>query len=542
MSRRLAKLAAAALLVASSVLHADDPSNITWKKIPLTDKFYAEGANAGDFNKDGKMDVVYGPYWWAGPDFKQRHQIFKPTGKEAEGSWKPDNDYSRDAFFAFTYDFDNDGYTDYLTYAFPGEAAKLYINPKGRTDQPWKMHKVFDVVDNESPMFGDFDGDGKPEGVFNTNSPKVVPPEKPGPDGKRKVYGVLGIAKPDWSDPTKPWTFQAVSPKREYFQRFTHDFDNDGYTDYLTYAFPGEAAKLYINPKGQTDKPWKMHKVFDVVDNESPMFGDFDGDGKPEGVFNTNSPKVVPPEKPGPDGKRKVYGVLGIAKPDWSDPTKPWTFQPVSPKREYFQRFTHGFGYGDVNGDGKNDMMEARSWWENTGSGEFKEHPHPFGQGGAQMYAYDVDGDGLNDVVTSLQAHGVGLAWFQQTKKDDGSITFKRHLILPDKYEPNKQGIKFSQLHAVDLVDINGDGLKDIVTGKRHFAHGSKGDIDPTAPAVVYWFELKRNPDKTVEWIGHKADEDAGVGVQVVARDVSGDGKPDILIGNKKGACILIQQ
>jgi hypothetical protein len=422
MSRRLTQLAAATLLAASSFVYADDSSNISWKKIPLTDKFYAEGANAGDFNKDGKMDVVYGPFWWAGPDFKQRHQIFKPTGKEAEGSWKPDNDYSRDAFFAFTHDFDNDGYTDYLTYAFPGEAAKLYINPKGK------------------------------------------------------------------------------------------------------------------------DEPWKMHKVFDVVDNESPMFGDFDGDGKPEGVFHTNSKNVVPPAEPGPDGKRKVYGVLGIAKPDWSDPTRPWTFQPASPKREYFQRFTHGFGYGDINGDGKNDMMEARSWWENTGSGEFKEHPHPFGQGGAQMYAYDVDGDGLNDVVTSLQAHGVGLAWFQQTKKDDGSITFKRHLILPDKYEPNKQGIKFSQLHAVDLVDINGDGLKDIVTGKRHFAHGSKGDIDPTAPAVVYWFELKRNADKSVEWIGHKADEDAGVGVQVVARDVSGDGKPDILIGNKKGACVLIQQ
>ena len=420
----LAAAAAATVLAVCTAANAEDGSKVTWKKIPLTDKFYSEGANAGDFNKDGKMDVVYGPFWWEGPDFTKRHQIFKPTGKEVEGSWKPDNDYSRDAFFAFTHDFDNDGYVDYLVYGFPGEAAKLYINPKGK------------------------------------------------------------------------------------------------------------------------DEPWKMYKVFDVVDNESPMFGDFDGDGKPEGVFHTNSPKVVPPEQPGADGKRKVYGVLGIVKPDWSDPTKPWTFEVRSPKREYFQRFTHGFGYGDINGDGKNDMMEARSWWENTGSaGELKEHPYPFANGGAQMYVYDVDGDGLNDVITSHQAHGVGLAWHKQGPKNDkGEITFKRNFILPDKYEPNKQGIKFSQLHAVDLVDINGDGLKDIVTGKRHFAHGSKGDVDPTAPAVVYWFELKRNPDKSVEWIGHQADQDAGVGVQVVATDVSGDGKPDILIGNKKGAAVLIQQ
>src|SRR5687768_3409782 len=83
MSRRLTQIVAAALLAAPAILHADG-SNISWKKIPLTDKFYSEGASAGDFNKDGKMDVVYGPFWWAGPDFKQRHQIFKPTGKEAE--------------------------------------------------------------------------------------------------------------------------------------------------------------------------------------------------------------------------------------------------------------------------------------------------------------------------------------------------------------------------------------------------------------------------------------------------------------------------
>jgi hypothetical protein len=159
------------------------------------------------------------------------------------------------------------------------------------------------------------------------------------------------------------------------------------------------------------------------------------------------------------------------------------------------------------------------------------------------MYVYDVDGDGLNDIVCSLQAHGVGLAWFKQGPKNDkGEITWKRNLIMPDKYEPNAQGIKFSQLHAVDLVDINGDGLKDIVTGKRYFAHGSHGDVAPLDPPVLYWFELKRNPDKSVEWIGHQIDDNSGVGVQVMATDVSGDGKPDILVGNKKGAFVFIQE
>ena len=131
-------LAAASTAALTGLVRAEEPG---WRKIQLTDKFYAEGMAAGDFNKDGKMDVVYGPYWWEGPDFKFRHQIFKPTGKQAEGSWKTDNDYSHDAFFAFVYDFNNDGYPDYLVYGFPGEFAKIYTNP-GKdgvgTDEPWK--------------------------------------------------------------------------------------------------------------------------------------------------------------------------------------------------------------------------------------------------------------------------------------------------------------------------------------------------------------------------------------------------------------------
>jgi hypothetical protein len=406
MKRTLAALALAVSATAV-VAHAQD---ITWKKIKLTDKFYAEGMAAGDFNKDGKMDVVYGPFWFEGPDFRVRHQIFKPTGNQAEGSWKPDNDYSRDSFFAFTYDFNGDGYSDVLYYGFPGDFARVYVNP-----------------------------------------------------GK-------------------------------------------------------EAAG--------TDVPWKMHQVFDVVDNESPQFADFHGTGKPTGIFHTG-------------------GYLGYADIDWADPFKKWTFHRISPKGNW-QRFTHGYGWGDVNGDGKNDIITNHDWWENPGDDsvkEWKKHPLSMGGGGAQIHVYDVDGDGKNDIITSLEAHGNGLAWFQQGPKNDkGELTWTKHSILPDKYEANAQGIKFSQLHAVDLVDINGDGLKDIITGKRYFAHGSHGDEHPLDPAVLYWFELKRNADKSVEWVGHQIDDDSGVGTQVMATDVSGDGKPDVLVGNKKGAFVFIQE
>jgi hypothetical protein len=89
-------------------------------------------------------------------------------------------------------------------------------------------------------------------------------------------------------------------------------------------------------------------------------------------------------------------------------------------------------------------------------------------------------------------------------------------------------------------VDMDGDGLKDIVTGKRFWAHGAHGDADPTGAAVVYWFKLTRNTDGSVDWLPYPIDTDSGVGTQVVAADVNGDGLPDVIVGNKNGTFVHI--
>ena len=154
------------------------------------------------------------------------------------------------------------------------------------------------------------------------------------------------------------------------------------------------------------------------------------------------------------------------------------------------------------------------------------------------MYAYDVNGDGLADVITCLNPHGFGLAWYEQLPAKDaaGEIQFKQHLILNPDATTNSYGVAFSQPHSVALADIDGDGLKDIVTGKRFWAHGKHGpDPQSNEPAVLYWFKLVRGPNHSAEFVPHLIDSNSGVGTEVLAGDVNGDGHPDIVVGNKKG-------
>lgn len=407
-------LALGAALFASPAAPAAEPTLHTFTKQQLNNEFWAEGAGVGDFNQDGKADIVSGPYWWAGPDFTQRNEYYPAT----------------------------------------------------RTAKSTK--------------------DGK-EVEF------------------RGYKGALG-GENEYSD---------------NFFAFGHDVNRDGWDDVLILGFPGAESWWFENPKG-ADGHWKRHVALDVTDNESPHFTDITGDGRPE---------IVSASK----------GVYGYATPDPANPTKPWTWHAISPNKDY-HKFTHGMGVGDVNGDGRMDLLEKDGWWEQpaslAGDPVWKHHPFTFGTGGAQMFAYDVNGDGRNDVITSLAAHGYGLAWYENKDDGQGGATFGEHIFMNKEPHENRYGVKFSQLHAIDLVDMDGDGLKDIVTGKRFWAHGPTGDAEPNAPAVLYWFRLVRGADGAVDFVPHRIDDSSGVGTQVMARDVTGDGRPEVIVGNKMGVFV----
>jgi len=169
--------------------------------------------------------------------------------------------------------------------------------------------------------------------------------------------------------------------------------------------------------------------------------------------------------------------------------------------------------------------------------------PRPLGtRGGAQIYVFDVDGDGLNDIVTSIDAHGWGLSWFQQKRAEGGAISFVEHRIMGDRSEEGKFGVAFSQPHALVVADLDGDGLPDIITGKRRWAHGPKGDIEPMATPVIYWFQLRRDGRGGATFIPHLIDDASGVGTQIQAIDVNGDGVPDVLSASKLGTFVFLTQ
>lgn len=379
----------------------------------------------------------------------------------------------------------------------------------------------------EGATFGDLNRDGQPDiisGPFWYEGPDFT---------KRHEYypakATFKLKKQDGTEQTIEGFEGALGVENKYsdnFFAFVHDFNKDKWNDILIIGFPGEWTAWFENPKGKQGH-WTKHVVFDITDNESPTFTDITGDGKPELVCATK-------------------GQYGYAEPDWSDAAKPWKFHAITPNKNY-QKFTHGMGVGDVNSDGRLDLLEREGWWEQPKSlagdlvwtfHEFAFNPNS--HGGAQMYAYDVNGDKLNDIITSFAAHGFGLVWYEQVQ-DAGKITFKQHVIMSTEQKriPNEYGVCFCELHAIDLIDMDNDGLKDIVTGKRFWSHGRTGDPDRDSPAVLYWFKLVRGPDQTAKFVPYEIDNDSGVGTQIVAMPVSSKKFPDVVVGNKKGTFYL---
>jgi FG-GAP repeat len=456
-----------------------------FRKIQLTDEFWTEAPALGDIDCDGHLDVVAGPYWYAGPDFKVRHaycpatQTF--TRKTSEGTL---------------------------------ETLAGFEGALGSGQSAGETESIFTKV-------VDLNGDGWPDILVVGQAPNLSSSKSP--------------------------------------SRILTWYENPG----KNVASAGH---------------WKRHLVAEGVDNSSVDFVD---------LFDNGQPVLICMHD----------GCVGYFKANPTDPAIPWTFHAISRQEAEFTWYTHGLGCGDLNGDGRKDILHSDGWWEQPESVEndpvWEYHPFPFNlgpaqikqswyrsasdsaktavlfdvtsdgvpqivtiYGGSQMIVADVNGDGFPDVVTSIAAHGYGLVWWEQLQHrerlnavhalgDPTGIEFRRHIIINKDAGENRYGVNFSEMQAVALADIDGDGLSDIVTGKRFWCHGdgTKMIMDPESDghAVLYWFKQVRNPDNTVEFVPYLIDDDSGAGAQIAIGDVNGDGRPDIVVANKKGTFVFIQ-
>ncbi|MFT3700843.1 MAG: VCBS repeat-containing protein [Agriterribacter sp.] len=335
-------------------------------------------------------------------------------------------------------------------------------------------------------------------------------------DGKPDVIaGAFWFEAPTWKrhEIAKGDTFD-IKTYGNSFLNFAMDVNQDGWVDYIRVDHPGQPVVWFENPQNKPGH-WKMHEINNSLGNESPMLVDVDGDGREDLIGNDAVAKQIiwlkSPTKKGDTTWKKI-----VVSADENLGT---------------HKYTHGIGLGDINGDGRKDLIIKDGWFEapvDRTQSNWTYHAGKISDDCSEMFVIDLNGDGLNDVI-SASAHDYGIWWHEQQRDANGNISWLTHEI-------NKA---FSETHGLELTDINGDGNPDLVTGKRFFAHNG-GDPGGYEAAVLYWFEYK--PGKTPQWIPHEIDNNSGVGLHVVVQDMNGDKVPDIVIGNKKGVYIFLQQ
>lgn len=324
-------------------------------------------------------------------------------------------------------------------------------------------------------------------------------------DGHLDIFtGEYWFAGPDFTTAHKVKDIHRVDDYYDDFSNYPMDVNGDGYLDIITGGWWNQTMCWRENPK-VPGQEWKTHIVAQVGNIERNCFYDIDRDGTPE-VFSTTKPVHF--------FQLQRHGGKGTGE---------------------FKQFTieeggggHGFGFGDINGDGRTDLIYASGWHEAPQDpfdvAGYVWHPDwNFGMASVPILVNDVNGDKRNDLIVG-QGHDYGLAWYEQGKDVDGNRTWTKHDIETQK----------SQFHEMQLADIDNDGEPELITGKRYRAHNGN---DPGAadPLGLYYYNLNGGAFERVVVDYGPAETASGTGIYMWIEDVDGNGWKDLIAPGKQG-------
>lgn len=338
-------------------------------------------------------------------------------------------------------------------------------------------------------------------------------------DGKLDIAaGPYLYLAPDW----KPVKIREVSSNvtgdgKGYADDFCNlvlDVNKDGKPDIVSGGWFSKTSFWFENTIGK-DGLWPVHVIDPLGNHETGTLEDIDGDGKALEFL--------------PQSHITVWYEIGKDTNGAPNLVR----HTVSDKGRKL-----GAGAGDINGDGRPDIIRPDVWFEapkDIRKGAWIEHPIALGGTNgtsdhtSNIVVFDVNKDGLNDIVAST-AHKYGIWWYEQRRDAAGAITWSQHTIDDT----------WSQAHYLCFADIDKDGNPEIITGKRFMAHNG-GDPDELGKQCVFYYRFAPGPSPVFRKHVISYDEGIGAGLNTVAADMDGDGDLDLVTTGKWGGPVLFE-
>lgn len=275
------------------------------------------------------------------------------------------------------------------------------------------------------------------------------------------------------------------------------DVDLDGWTDFISVNYRSRSI-YWVRHPGDLAQPWTRHIIDTPGRSETGRLFDVDADGDDDILPN------------------------GTDYASWYEFTTAVTGEPAWVRHDLPAGLAgHGIGFGDINGDGRGDVVGCRGWAEapvDRINAEWTWHPEfDLGAGiSIPILVEDPDGDGDRDLIAA-HGHDFGLFWMEQSRGEAGERLWTRRSIDES----------WSCAHTLLWADIDGDGRSDLIAGKRYLGHDGR-DPGETEPLRVYWYAFDA-PSR--EWRRHEIHFGGTVGMDLdpKAVDLDADGDIDLI-------------